>query len=127
LSPAVLSSVGVDIEENPEFNAQYDQSPEEGEGGVDDVDLDLGLAPVLGAVPYLLFSSRLYPITNSMGPISTISPCILKQGKKNESNDGLKRIAGQSGILAFGVAVLQYSSKEQPVEPSVLPDLIKWP
>jgi carbon catabolite-derepressing protein kinase len=57
LSPAVLSPVGVDIEEeNPfeaEFNAQYDQAPEEGESDVGDFDVDLGLAPALGAVPYL--------------------------------------------------------------------------
>ena len=55
--------------------------------------------------PNLPFSTRLCLITNNMGQISTISLHMPKQGKKNESNDGLKRIGGQSGILAFGVAV----------------------
>jgi carbon catabolite-derepressing protein kinase len=56
LSPAVLSPVGADLEDNPfeaEFNAEYDGEEEE-DDIIDDVDVDLGLAPPPGPiVPYL--------------------------------------------------------------------------
>src|SRR5260221_12334861 len=57
--------------------------------------------------PNLRCSTRLYLINN---PISTILRRMLKQDKKNENNDELKRIDGQSGILAFGVAVRLWKS-----------------
>jgi len=44
------------MEENPfeaEFDSQYNQTPEGGEGDVDDVDVDLGLAPAAGTIPYM--------------------------------------------------------------------------
>ncbi|KAF9528143.1 kinase-like domain-containing protein [Crepidotus variabilis] len=61
LSPAVMSPVGADLEDNPfeaEFNAEYDDEDDETEDeSVDDVDVDLGLAPppsaVLSSPPYL--------------------------------------------------------------------------
>ena len=55
LSPAVLSPVGADIEDNPfeaEFNAEYDDELGEADGDVDDVDVDLGLALPPGSTPY---------------------------------------------------------------------------
>ncbi len=57
MSPAVLSPVGADLEDNPfeaEFNAEYANEGEEEDDDIDDVDVDLGLAPPPApTVPYL--------------------------------------------------------------------------